>query len=122
MRQSVTVRLSEEQAVRWSDAAYRNGRRSLPAFLAWAADWTARYFREQAVQEAHRKGDPILTRLEEKRRLGALVDAAWHALDFLPSPSTYPISGAIRDPKGDLRKALESLHEYLDEVQEEYRT
>jgi len=105
----------------WSDAAYRVGRRTVPAFLAWAADYMARYTFEVYVQDLHRREDPILLRLEEKKRLRALVDAAWHALDFLPPPSERPLCGGINDPKGDLRTALESLRDYLEQVQEEYR-
>jgi hypothetical protein len=91
------------------------------SFIVWSLDYMARYVLEAHTQNRHRKEDPILLRLEEKKRLRALVDSAWHALDFLPPPSESPVSGAIRDPKGDLRKALDALHAYLDEIQEEYR-
>jgi len=120
MRQTLTLRLTPDQALTWAAAAVRLNK-PVRAFMAWAADYMARYTLEVYVQDLHRKADPILLRLDEKKRLRAVVDAAWHALDFLPPPSKYPLSGAIRDPKGDLRKALEALHEYLDEVQEEYR-
>ena len=120
MKQALTVRPTPDQAMTWADAARRLNK-PVRAFMAWAADYMARYTLEVYVQELHRKADPILLRLEEKKRLRAVMDAAWQALDFLPPPSEYPLSGAIRDPQGDLRKALEALHEYLDEIQEEYR-
>lgn len=116
----VTLRPTPEQSMTWSDAARRLNK-TVRAYLAWAADFTARYTLEERRQERHRQRDPILARLEEKKRLRVLVDAAWHALDFLPTPSECPVRGSIRDPKGDLRKALESLQDYLEEVQEEYR-
>lgn len=117
---SLTLRLTDEQRMAWSDAAVRL-KKPLRAFLVWAADFAARYTFEEFLQELHRQRDPVLARLEEKKRLRAVMDAAWHALDFLPPPSEYPLSGAIRDPKGDLRKALEALYAYLDEIQEEYK-
>ena len=115
----VTVRATGLQLLAWGDAARRHGK-PLGLFIGWAADFTARYFREEALQALHRQRDPLLARLEEKKRLRRLLDAAWHALDFLPPPSRSPVQGGIRDPKKDLREALEAVHEHLDAVQEEW--
>ena len=48
--------------------------------------------------------------------LTRLLDTAWHALDFLPEPSLFPVPGSIGDPKGDLRRALEALQDRLEEL------
>ena len=116
----ITVRPSEDQRMRWGDASVRLGHKHVRAFLAWAADFTARYTLEQYVQGLHRQKDPFLLRLEEKKRLRCLLDAARYALDFLPPPSPCPLRGSLRDPKGDLRKALDGVDAYLAEVREEY--
>ena len=116
----ITLKPTQSQRGSWTHAALTQGQ-DTRSFILWALDHMARYVSEGYVQNLHRKRDPILLRLEEKKRLRVLVDSAWHALEFLPPPSDSPVSGAIRDPKGDLRKALDALHEHLDEVQEEYR-
>ncbi len=116
----ITLKPTQSQRASWAHAAMSRGQ-DTRSFIVWSLDYMARYVVEVYVQALHRKQDPILLRLEEKARLRAVVDAARHALEFLPPPSDSPVSGAIRDPKGDLRKALDALHEYLDEVQEEYR-
>lgn len=116
----VALRPTEEQKTTWEGAALRRGIPLAP-FVIWAADYMARYTLEVHLQGIQRKEDPMLLRLDEKKLLRAVVDASWHALEFLPGPSDSPVSGAIRDPKGDLRKALEALHEHLDRIQEEYR-
>jgi hypothetical protein len=115
----ITLKPTQSQRTSWTHAALTQGQ-DMRSFLLWALDHMARYVSEGYLQSLHRKRDPILLRLEEKKRLRALVDAAWHALDFLPPPSPCPARGSIRDPKGDLRRALDDLHDYLDEVQEEY--
>ncbi len=48
--------------------------------------------------------------------LTRLLDTVWHALDFLPPPSLSPVPGSIRDPKGDLRRALEALQDRMEEL------
>jgi hypothetical protein len=116
----ITLKPTQNQRATWTHGALTRGQ-DLRSFIIWALDHMARYVSEGYLQNLHRKDDPILLRLEEKKRLRALMDAAWHALDFLPPPSDSPVSGAIRDPKGDLRKALDALHEHLDWIQEEYR-
>lgn len=116
----ITLKPTQSQRASWAHAAMSRGE-DTRSFIVWSLDYMARYVSEVYVQALHRKQDPILLRLDEKKRLRALVDAAWHALDFLPPPSTCPVQGSIRDPKGDLRKALDALHDYLDEVQEEYQ-
>lgn len=116
----LTLKPTQSQRASWAHAALTQGQ-DTRSFAMWALDHMACYVSEGYVQNLHRKQDPILLRLEEKARLRVLVDAAWHALDFLPPPSDSPVSGAIRDPKGDLRKALDALHEHLDEIQEEYQ-
>src|SRR5436309_886003 len=83
----VTVRATSLQIIAWGDAARRHGK-PVGAFIGWAADFTARYFSEKALQERHRQRDPILARLEEKKRLRRLLDVGWHALDFLPPART----------------------------------
>lgn len=116
----ITLEPTQSQRASWAHAAMCRGQ-DTRSFILSSLDYMARYVSEVHLQNFHRKEDPILLRLEEKKRLRVLVDAAWHALDFLPPPSDSPVSGAIRDPKGDLRKALDALHAYLDEIQEEYR-
>ena len=111
---------TDEQRELWAKAAYEGGA-PLPSFAAWAVNYMARYTVEVRTQGIQRKEDPILLRLDEKKLLRAVVDAAWHALDFLPPPMPHPIKGGIKDPKRDLRKALEALHDFLLEHQEEYR-
>jgi hypothetical protein len=88
--------------------------------LAQTFHHTACYFRQDALQALHRQKDPLLVRLEEKKRLRRLLDAAWHALDFLPPPTRSPVHGGIRDPKKDLREALEAVHNYLDAMSDEW--
>src|SRR5436309_751372 len=113
----VTIRATSLQVIAWGDAARRQNK-PVGAFIGWAADFTARYFSEEALQALHRQRDPNLARLEEKQRLRRLLDAAWHALDFLPTPSRSPDHGGIRDPKKDLREALEAIHQHRDDVQQ----
>ena len=48
--------------------------------------------------------------------LTRLLDAGWHALDFLPEASLSPVPGSIEDPKGDLQRALEALQDRLEEL------
>jgi hypothetical protein len=115
----ITLKPTQSQRASWAHAALSR-RQDTRTFIIWALDYMARYVSEVHLQDFHRQKDPILLRLEEKMRLRVLVDAAWHALDFLPPPSPCLVRGSIRDPKGDLRKALDDLHDYLDEVQEEY--
>ena len=115
----ITLKPTQSQRASWAHAALSR-RQDTRTFIMWALDYMARYVSEIHLQDFHRKRDPMLLRLEEKKRLRTLVDAAWHALDFLPPPSPCPVRDSIRDPKGDLRKALDDLHDYLDEVQEEY--
>lgn len=116
----VALRPTDAEKALWDRAASEHGA-PLRSFATWAVNYMARYALEVRTQGIQRKEDPILLRLDEKKLLRAVVDAAWHALDFLPSPKESPVSGSIRDPKGDLRKALEALHDFLLEHQEEYR-
>jgi hypothetical protein len=120
LKKRVTVSATDLQVIRWGDGARRQGLPSRAAFLAWAGDFTAKYFLEDAIQTDHRQKDPILARLGEKKHLRRLLDAAWHALDYLPPPSRSPIQGGIRDPKKDLREALEAVHKYLDVMSDEW--
>jgi hypothetical protein len=115
----IVLRPTQTQRAKWVHAALTRDE-DLRTFITWCLDYMARYVSEVYTQALHRKWDPMLLRLEEKKRLRAVVDAAWHALDFLPPPSDSPVSGAIRDPKGDLRKALDALAQYLGDIQEEY--
>ena len=117
---AVTLQPTDEQRALWAKAA-SDGGAPLPSFAMWAVNYMARYTIEVRTQGIQRKEDPILLRLEEKKLLRAVVDASWHALDFLPPPRENPIRGGIKDPKGDLRKALEALQDFLLEHQEEYR-
>ena len=117
---AVTLSPSDEQRELWAKAASECGS-PMPSFAMWAVSYMARYTVEVRTQGIQRKEDPILLRLDEKKLLRAVVDTAWHALDFLPPPRPHHTQAGICDPKGDLRKALEALQSFLLEHQEEYR-
>ena len=124
MPATVTLHPTEKQQVTWADAARRSGK-PVRAFVMWAADWTAAYLREQEQQSGwgtSRRPDPIVHRLQEKRRLGALLQAARQALVHLPKPFRSPIHGSLQDPAGDLRRAVDAVEEFLRATGEEYRT
>jgi hypothetical protein len=108
----VTVQATMMQRGRWTAAARRYSRGTPGAFLAWAGDMFLAFadtYERQAIRYADEcSPEGSKTRPSELKRL---VDAAWHALDFLPehAPSTAPES--IADPKGDLRRALEAVQD-----------
>lgn len=117
MASTITLRPSDHQRIAWADAA-RFQNRSVPAFVAFAADWTARYLRER--RRLHRP-DRITFRLEEKKRLGALREAARLAVDYVPKEAYSPIRGRL-DVRGDLKRALDRVDEWLAEHAEEWAT
>ena len=114
----LTLRPTEKQQITWADAARHQGK-PVRAFVMWAADFTAVYLR---AQEQQARRDPIAHRLQEKRRLGALLKAAKQALTHLPKPFRSPIHGSLQDPAGNLRRAVDGVEEFLQATGEEYRT
>jgi hypothetical protein len=109
---TVTVQATAWQKARWKGAAYRKGLGTPGAFLAWVAD----VFLE--MEEAYKKQvdrhlDECAGILPPPRpsELKKLVDAAWHALDFLPEDAGSTAPGGVTDPKGDLRRALEAVRD-----------
>ncbi|HKI05607.1 MAG TPA: hypothetical protein VKK31_26745 [Thermoanaerobaculia bacterium] len=113
----LTLRPTEEQQIRWADAARRCGKPVL-AFVAWATDWTAGYLREQ---ENRSELDPVVHRLQEKRCMGELLKASKRALQYMPEPFRSPMYGTPQDPAGDLRRAIDEVQEFLAATGEEYR-
>lgn len=92
--------------------------RNLGAFLRYAGDWTARYYREERMQA--NMADPVLARIVEKKNLRALLDAADAALSFIPKETNSPIRGPLPIKK-DLKAAVQGVREWLANNGEEYR-
>ena len=117
-RQPVTVQATLEQLWRWEDAG-KVYKRDIPAFLAFAGDWLARYLRE--LNRERSRPDPILFRREEKKLLEALVRAAKGARDHLPlKPFDSPAGFGRRDPGGDLKRAIYAVEDFWERNGEAY--
>jgi hypothetical protein len=115
---TVTVRATEDQHMTWTSAMSLLAQRNLAAFLRFAADWTAQYYREECIQ-ANMK-DPVLARIVEKKHLRALLDAADAALHFIPKETNSPIRGPLPIKK-DLKEAVQAVKTWLANHGEEYR-
>jgi hypothetical protein len=115
---TVTVRATDEQHMAWTSAMSLLAKRSLGDFLRFAGDWTASYYHEECVQK--NIADPVLTRIAEKRRLRALLDAADAALHFIPKETNSPIRGPLPIKK-DLKEAVQAVKTWLANNGEEYR-
>jgi hypothetical protein len=113
---TVTVQATTMQKGRWTDAARRYGRGTPGAFLAWAADMfltMADTYERQTIRYADACNPPGSGTYSPPSDLKRLVDAAWHALDFLPEDAGSTALGGVSDPKGDLRRALEAAQRQL---------
>lgn len=106
----VTVQATAGQKARWKAAAHRYGRGTPGAFLAWAGDLFLA-LADAYSKQMDRHLDECAGLLPPSRpsELKKLVDAAWHALDFLPDDAGSVAPGGVTDPKGDLRRALEAV-------------
>lgn len=107
----LTLQATTGQLERWRAAARHTGR-DLVEYVAFAADWTYRYLREQA--RGRKRGDPVGFRMEEKRRMDAVLRAAKEAGKFLPRAFEC-IYGVRLDPAGDLEKAIHHLEQFWTE-------
>jgi hypothetical protein len=114
-KEIVTIRASGWELERWHRAAQFVNRK-LPEFVVFAADATARYFREL---ERQRRPDAVMTRETEKRLLGALLKAAREAIGHVPEVVVSHLQGE-RHLQADLRRAIEALQDFLCKVGEEY--
>ncbi len=111
---TVTVQATTMQKGRWTDAARRYGRGTPGAFLAWAADMfltMADTYERQTIRYADACNPESPATPSRPSDLKRLVDAAWHAMEFIPDGAGSPAPGGIPDPKDDLRRALEALRD-----------
>ena len=115
---TVTVRATDEQHGAWTSTASLLAQRNVAAFLRYAGDFTARYYREENVQKMQK--DPVLTRVVEKKYLGALLNAAVSALPFIPKETDSHTHGRLPIKK-DLAEAIEGVKEFLIRNGEDYR-
>jgi hypothetical protein len=107
---TVTVRATEDQHMAWTSAMSLLAQRNLGAFLRFAGDWAAEYYREENLQASLK--DPVLARIVEKKNLRALLDAADAALHFIPKETNSPIRGPLPIKK-DLREAVQGVRAWL---------
>jgi|GEM_PF-2716543 len=115
---TVTVRATGEQHSAWRSTASLLAQRNVAAFLRYAGDFTARYYREENIQATLK--DPVLTRIAEKKYLSALLNAAVSALPFIPKETNSYTHGPLPIKK-DLKEAIEGVRGFLDRNGEDYR-
>lgn len=108
---TVAVRATGNQLCRWEEWG-RVYNRTVPAFLAFAADWFVRYLRESLRE--HARPDPVLYRREERELVEALVRTAKESGRYLPKPFTMPHFCERKDPAGDLKRAVEALETFWE--------
>jgi hypothetical protein len=115
MGKTLTLHPSPEQEISWANAANRL-KKSVPAYMAFAASWTARYFRE-----LHRKrySDWPAFRMNEKVVLGKLLDAAKQSLPYLPRHVDHHLKGRIHLQEV-LTRAVDEVEEHLREHFDEW--
>ena len=108
----ITVQATPGQIGRWKHAAHRYSKGTPGAFLAWAGDIFLA-LADAYSKQVDRHLDECAGLLPPPRpsELKKLVDAAWHALDFLPEDAGSTAPGGVTDPKGDLRRALEAVRD-----------
>lgn len=104
----LTLHPTVKQAQDWADGARFMGA-SVPGFVMTCASWGAKYF---PAQERAKRPDAVALRVEEKGKLAALLQAATQALQHLPPPFRSALYGEMRDPAGDLRRAIDAVHEF----------
>jgi len=115
---TVTVRATDEQHGTWRSTASLLAQRNVAAFLRYAGDFTARYYREENLQAGLK--DPVLTRIVEKKYMGALLNAAVSALPFIPKETNSYTHGPLPIKK-DLAEAIEGVRDFLSRNGEDYR-
>lgn len=114
-KKTVTLKATLWELESWESAG-RIARRDLPGFLTFAANATARYIREL---HRMRQRDAVLTREEEKKKLGALLKAARESVEHLPKVYQSPIHGP-RPLRANLQKAIDDVYSFLRWAGEEY--
>jgi hypothetical protein len=112
---TLTLRPSPEQGISWANAA-RRMKKSVPAFVVFAASWTARYFREL---DRRKYPDWAVFRMNEKSLLGSLLEAAKLCVPYLPRYVDSPIRGRIQ-LQDVLRRAVDNAQEHLAEHFDEW--
>jgi hypothetical protein len=115
MGKTITLHPSPEQGVSWADAA-RRLHKSVPAYMVFAASWTARYFREL---DRRKSRDLVAFRLDEKIKLGQLLDSAKQAIPYLPKHVDSPIQGRIF-LQDALRRAVDAVEDHLTRYGEDW--
>ncbi len=111
----LTLQPTPEQLERWKAVA-KHLHRDLPDYVAFAADWTYRYLREQI--RMRKRSDPVGFRMEEKRRMEAVLRTARESKKFLPV-AFETRNGISLDPAGDIDRAIENLEAFWAEYQTE---
>ncbi|HEY0511888.1 MAG TPA: hypothetical protein VGH73_08290 [Thermoanaerobaculia bacterium] len=114
-KKTVTLKATLWELESWESAG-RIARRDLPGFLIFAANATARYIRELYRM---RQPDAVLTRQEEKKKLGALLKAARESVEHLPKVYHSPIHGP-RPVRANLQNAVDEVYSFLRWAGEEY--
>jgi hypothetical protein len=116
-KETVTLKATAWELESWRRAAYTARRRDVSAFLTFAANTTARYIREL---DRLRSPDAVMTRQDERRKLGALLKAAREAVEHLPpKPVERYLHGPL-DVRRNLRRAIEAVDDFLQRYGEEY--
>jgi hypothetical protein len=111
---TLTLSPSPQQDITWADAA-RRCKKSVPAYVAFAASWTARYFRELD----RKKPDWVTFRMNEKVLLGKLLEAAKQSIPYLPRYVDQDLKGRVH-LQDVLRRAIDEVEEHLREHSEEW--
>lgn len=111
----LTLQPTPEQLERWKVVA-KHLHRDLPDYVAFAADWTYRYLREQI--RMRKRSDPVGFRMEEKSRMDAVLKEAREVKKFLPLPFETR-HGIPVNPAVDLDRAITNLEAFWAEYQTE---
>jgi hypothetical protein len=115
-KETVTLKATAWELESWRAAAY-TARRDLSHFLCFAASTTARYLRDL---DRHRHPDAVMTRQEERRKLGALLKTAREAVEYLPPKPVQRYLHGPLDVRRNLRRAVEDVDDFLQRHGEEY--
>jgi hypothetical protein len=115
MSKTITLRPSDQQGISWANAA-RRLHKSVPAYVAFAASWTARYFREV---DRRKYPDWAAFRMDEKAKLGKLLEAAKQAVPYVPRFVDHRIQGRVFLQE-TLRRAVDAVEEHLASHDEDW--